>query len=82
MAKVKSEKSKEELEILNSTRPDLEIVSRLPGAYIVKNGVSVPDLNDEAMMNREKSKVKGQMPIEKLENEKTSHDSQDKDEHN
>jgi hypothetical protein len=38
---------------VTSTRPDLEVVARMPGAYVVKDGVPVPDLNDEAMKERE-----------------------------
>lgn len=44
-----------------SSRPDLQVVFQLPGAYIIKDGVPVPDLNDEAMMEREKRNVKREM---------------------
>ena len=38
-----------------STRPDLQVGFQLPGAYIIKDGVPVPDLNDEAMAKRVKN---------------------------
>ena len=38
---------------VTSTRPDLEVSIQMPGAYIVKDGKQIPDLNDEAMKERE-----------------------------
>lgn len=49
---------------MDSSRPDLEVILRLPGAYIIKNGQLIPDLNDEAMKNRETIKMKRDMPKE------------------
>lgn len=59
-----------------STRPDLQVGFQLPGAYIIKDGVPVPDLNDEAMAKRMKNaerRVKNINAEEKkdiIENEK------------
>jgi len=38
-----------------STRPDLEVNIQMPGAYIIRDGKQVPDLDDEAMANRMKN---------------------------
>ena len=37
---------------ITSTRPELELSVQMPGAYIIKDGKAVPDLNDEAMRQR------------------------------
>lgn len=50
---MKNQKENIILSSINSSRPDLQVGFRLPGAYIVKDGVLVPDLNDEAMRERE-----------------------------
>lgn len=61
-------KEKDKSAILNSqfsiphaTRPDLEVNVQMPGAYIIRDGKAVPDLSDEAMMEREKRNVKREM---------------------
>ena len=46
-----------------STRPDLQIVARIPGAYIIKNNTYIPDLNDDAMVKREEERLKKDQPI-------------------
>ena len=38
--------------LVTSTRPDLEVNVPMPGAYVIKDGQKVPDLNDEAMRLR------------------------------
>jgi hypothetical protein len=51
---------------IDSSRPDLEVIPRLPGAYIIKNGKPEPDLNDEAMAERnKKSEISNQKSDEK-----------------
>lgn len=43
---------------VTTTRPDLKInFKKKPGAFILKNGVPVPDLTDDAMKLREKKNV-------------------------
>lgn len=67
---MKNEKNKIDLTI-NLSRPDLEVIPRLPGAYIVKDGKHVPDLNDEAMLIREKLKVKSDSQSQSEQSEGT-----------
>lgn len=60
------------------TRPDLEInFKRKPGAYVIKNGIKIPDLNDDAMKTREEFKIKKEAPINPLieSSEKLEEDS-------
>lgn len=59
-----------------SSRPDLQVVFQLPGAYIIKDGVPVPDLNDEAMMEREKRNVKYKMDKMKEESKEENTNNQ------
>lgn len=48
---------------LTSSRPDLKVkIPSRPGAYIIRNGVPVPDLNDEAMKTREERRLKKEAP--------------------
>ncbi|MFA5803670.1 MAG: hypothetical protein WC879_03410 [Melioribacteraceae bacterium] len=60
-----------------STRPDLEVNIQMPGAYIIKGGKVIPDLTDEAMMEREKhalSERRNQVEEKKITEEKQSDD--------
>lgn len=38
-----------------STKPELQLNNRKPGAYVIKDGVRVPDLNDSAMREKQKT---------------------------
>jgi len=37
---------------VTSTRPDLDVVARVPGAYVITKDGLTPDLNDHAMKTR------------------------------
>ena len=55
---------------VTSTRPDLQVHAQIPGAYIIKDGKQVPDLNDEAMAKREERKLAEKKPVEVKEEKK------------
>lgn len=59
-----------------SSRPDLEVNIQMPGAYIIRDGKAVPDLNDEAMMEREKRNVKYKMDKMKEESKEENTNNQ------
>jgi hypothetical protein len=49
---------------LDQIRPDLEIGVQMPGAFVIRDGKAVPDLNDSAMAKREELKKENQKPVQ------------------
>lgn len=54
-----------------NTKPDIHTLTSgnpLPGSYVIRDGKVMPNLNDEAMANR--NKIKDESKKIKVENEK------------
>ncbi len=68
--KISLDKNKKEDIYVNTTRPDLTITYRPSGSFIIRDGKLVPNLNDDAMMEREKERAKKEMPKENSEENK------------
>jgi len=52
---------------INTTRPDVTVIFRPSGSYIIRDGKLVPNLDDEAMMKREEQKNKNEISKENNE---------------
>jgi len=53
--------NKEDIYINTTIRPDITVMFRPSGSYIIRDGKLVPNLDDEAMMKREEQKIKNEI---------------------